>query len=151
MKREGAWIHEQLNPKKKKAKEAPDTDAPEDQPDAPKKEATSAMLTRYTKKRGTPDGDNLIQTTISLEPQTKRQKTDKAGKQASSPAKTLIQEIDEIQGKKVLTKEQAFQELELTNENLRLQILTVNQLNKRREELMAIGKPVIEDPMDAFK
>ena len=132
-------------------KEAEDDKASEDQSEAVKKEPAAKVLTRNAGKRGAQEPENMVQTTILLEPDPKRLKTEKEGRKDRLPAKSVGYGIVEVQPVKTLTHEEAISELHLTNGNMRVQILTLNATIKRREELMAILKPVIDDPMDALK
>ena len=150
LQREGRWIQLQLNRKQEKAKETPNPDDHEDQPEAPKMEKSKMVVTRYQGKRTAPENDTLYQQTIP-ELNTKRPRIEKQDRAEKLPAKTPGYQIVESQPLKNMTQEEAFKELHLTNENMMLQIMQVNQLKDRREALMGIIRPTITDPMNNLK
>jgi hypothetical protein len=149
--KEGKWIHTNLpSRKQEKAKETPDHDDSEDQPEAPIQEKSNKMITRKEGKRPAPENDTYYQETIPAM-NAKRQKVGKQDRVDKLPAKSVGYQIVETKPVTHLTQEEAFKELHLTNGNLMIQIQQVHQLRERREALMAIIRPTITDPMDALK
>ena len=108
------------------------------------------MITRHQGKRPAPENDTLYQQTIP-ELNTKRLRVEKQDRADKLPAKSVGYQIVDSLPVKNMTQEEAFKELDLTNENMVLQLQHFNSLRDRREALMAIIKPTITDPTDVLK
>ena len=151
LKRDGQWLYEELSPQKKAVKDTTDKVVPEDQSETVTPQKTTMMITRQNRKRDASEAENAYQDN-EPEPKAKRQRTEKQEvKSSSSPAKTIMQKIADIQGKKELTHDEKISEIKLVAENIRLRKGELNNLYKAWRALRADLYPEIDDPMADLK